>query len=157
MKPGINFSTSIHKAVKDCGLSSDSIRENGIVVWMRKSASTKVRNTLVQTEALVIWIIALPVGMLCSLGAMVGVIAAVKNIDPENLEYLRLTASAWPFLLTAILSFTAMMFSARRPIKNTMKLPMIEAVRGNAVYRTTVFSETERDACSENYSVFLAC
>jgi putative ABC transport system permease protein len=185
MKPGINFPASIRKAVKDCGLSTDSIHENGIVEWMGKSAATKVRNTVVTTflilsaiilavmmlvirnafamsvsekisqigtlrclgaspnhirnlvlsEALVIWMIALPIGMLCGLGAMAAVIAAVRHIEPEDLAYLRLTASAWPFVLTAILSLATVLLSARRPVKSTMKLPMIDAVRGNAVYR----------------------
>jgi putative ABC transport system permease protein len=185
MKPGVNFPQSIRKAVKDCELSTDSISENGIVEWMGKSASTKVRNTVVTTflilaaiilavmmlvirnafamsvsekisqigtlrclgaspnhirnlilsEALIIWIFALPIGILCGFGAMAAVLSIVRNVDPADLAYLRISASVWPFVLTAILSFAAVMLSARRPIKSAMKMPMIEAVRGNAVYR----------------------
>lgn len=186
MKPEVNFPSSIKKAVKDCGLGSDeNIHENGIVEWLGKSASTKVRTAVISTflilaaiilgvmalvirnsfamsiserssqiglfrclgaspqqirglvlsEALCIWAVAMPVGLLCGIGAMACVIDAVRHIDPEELSYLRLAASAWPFAAAAVLSFAAVLFSARSPVRVAMKVPMIEAVRGNAVYR----------------------
>lgn len=187
MKSGIDFDTSIHKAVKDCGLTSDKVEiyENMLLQWTGQSKSTGSRDTatgtflllatiilavmvlvirnsfamsvsekisqigtlrclgaspkhihnLVQSEALVIWGIALPIGFLCGLGAMAVVIAAVRSVGVEGLIYLHLAVSAWPFVVTALLSFAAVMLSARIPTGRAMKMPMIEAVRGNTVYR----------------------
>ena len=112
---------------------SEKISQIGMLRCL--GASPAQIRSLVLSEALCIWAVALPIGLLCGLGAMAGVITVVRQIVPDDLGYLRLTASAWPFVATAVLSLAAVLLSARSPVRATMKQPMIEAVRGNAIYR----------------------
>lgn len=185
IKPLLNFSKSIQKAVADCGIRKENIHENGIVEWMGKSAATKVKTAVIATfcilaivilfitmlvirnsfamsvadkiseigtlrclgaapghirnlvlsEALLIWGIAAPVGLLLGTGAMAIVIAAVRQLDPNDFTYLTLAPAAWPFLLAALLSLFTVLFSAFAPVREAMRVPMVEAVRGNAIYR----------------------
>ena len=72
---------------------------------------------LVFSEAIIIWAIAIPLGLLLGLAAMAVVFAVVQKIELNMLRYLRLVVSAWPFAATAALSFVAVLFSAISPAR----------------------------------------
>ena len=185
IKPGLDFPASIRKTAAGCGISREKIQENGVVEWMGKSASTRVRTAVVTTflilaaiilaitmlvirnsfamsvadktreigtlrclgaapghirglvlsEALGIWGMAVPAGLLAGAGAIAGVIAAVKSLDPDDFQFITVAPAAWPYLLAAALSFLTVLLSSFGPVRITMRVPMVEAVRGNAVYR----------------------
>ena len=91
--------------------------------------------SLVLSEALAVWGVAAPVGLLLGTGAMAVVIAVVRSLDPTDFRYLLLAPGVWPYLLAVVLSLLTVLLSAFGPVRMTMRIPMIEAVRGNAVYR----------------------
>lgn len=107
-------------------------------------ASPRHISRLMLSEALIVWAIALPVGLLSGAGAIAIVIAVVKSLGIQDLEYLRFSTSAWPFFLSAVLSFAAVMLSAKLPSARAVKIPMVEAVRGNAVYKGDRIRKTHR-------------
>lgn len=90
---------------------------------------------LVFSEAIIIWAIAIPLGLLLGLAAMAVVFAVVQKIELNMLRYLRLVVSAWPFAATAALSFVAVLFSAISPARKASRITAIEAVRGSSVLR----------------------
>lgn len=185
VKPGLNFPASAKKAAADCGIGKANVHENGIVEWMGKSASTKVKTAVITTflilaaiilaitalvirnsfamsvadeiseigtlrclgavpahirglilsEGLCVWSIALPFGLLAGTGAMALVIQVVRSIDPSEFRFLSFLPAIWPYLLAAVLSLVAVLLSAFGPVHAAMRIPMVEAVRGNAIYQ----------------------
>ena len=112
---------------------ADKISEVGTLRCL--GASPGHIRSLVLSEALCIWGVAAPVGLLAGTGAIAVVIAVVRPLDPDDFRYLSLAPVAWPYLLAAALSLLTVLLSAFGPVRATMRVPMVEAVRGNAVYR----------------------
>ncbi len=185
VKSGLNFPASAKKAAADCGIGKTNVHENGIVEWMGKSVSTKVKTAVITTflilaaiilaitalvirnsfamsvadeiseigtlrclgaapahirglilsEGLCIWCIALPFGLLAGTGAMALVIQIVRSIDPSEFQFFSFLPAIWPYLLAAVLSLVAVLLSAFGPVHAAMRIPMVEAVRGNAIYQ----------------------
>lgn len=97
------------------------------------ASPSQIRRMVFQ-EALLIWIIALPIGLLLGMAAMTVVFGIVQNIDLHALRYLNLVMSPLPFLLTALFSFAAVILSARSPAARAAKISAIEAVRGASIF-----------------------
>lgn len=185
IKPGLNFPESAKKAVADCGIKQENLHENGIVEWMGKSASTRIKAAAVTTflilsaiilaitilvirnsftismaeqisqigtlrclgaapahirglilsEGMCIWSVSAPIGLLAGTGVMALIVRIVRSIDPDEFRFLSFIPSVWPYLLAAALSLAAVLLSAFNPVRTAMRVPMVEAVRGNAVYR----------------------
>ncbi|MBQ3108830.1 MAG: ABC transporter permease [Clostridia bacterium] len=107
-------------------------------------ATPKQIRSVMYTEAMIIWGIGLPSGILLGILAMVIVFAIVNTIDLEMLKYLSLVVEWQPFLITAVLSFLAVILSARAPAKKAGKISPIEAVRGSILFRDDSKHKTRR-------------
>lgn len=119
--------------------TSEKISQFGLMRCV--GAAPRQIRSVVYLEALVIWIMALPLGLLLAVLAMAIVFAIVQHVQLSALQYLSLVVAAWPFLLTAGLSLLSVLLSARAPAKRAAAISPIEAVRGN-----TVFEEPPRSA-----------
>lgn len=97
------------------------------------ASPAQIRKMVFQ-EAFLVWIIALPLGLLLGLGAMTVVFSVVSKIELNALRYFRLMVSPWPFLLTMLFSFAAVMLSARSPAAKAAKISPVEAVRGANIF-----------------------
>lgn len=107
-------------------------------------ATPKQIRSVMYTEAMVIWCLGLPLGLILGVVAMAIVFAIVNNIDLEMLKYLTLVVEWWPFVITAVLSFLAVILSARAPAKKAGKISPIEAVRGSILFRDDSKRKTRR-------------
>lgn len=112
--------------------TSEKISEFGVLRCV--GASPQQIRSIILYEALTIWAISLPLGLLLSIGAMALTIWVVSTLHVAMLSYLTLSLSPWPFLITAVLSFVAVMFSAYAPARKAGAISPIEAVRGSASF-----------------------
>ena len=112
--------------------TSEKISQFGLLRCV--GASPRQIRSIVFFEALLTWAIALPLGLILAVVAMVIVFAIVQRVELSALQYLSLVVSAWPFLLTAALSLIAVLLSARAPARRAASISPIEAVRGNTVF-----------------------
>lgn len=112
--------------------TSEKISQFGLLRCV--GASPRQIRSIVFFEALLIWVIALPLGLVLAVLAMAIVFAIVQRVELSALRYLSLVVSAWPFLLTATLSLAAVLLSARAPARRAASISPIEAVRGNTVF-----------------------
>ncbi len=98
-------------------------------------ASPKQIRNMVLGEAFLIWVIAVPLGILLGIAAMAITFSVVQRIDLDALQYFKLVLELWPFLITVVFSLAAVLFSARTPARSASKISAIEAVRGSVVFR----------------------
>lgn len=112
--------------------TSEKISEFGVLRCV--GASPKQIRSIVLYEALTTWAVSLPLGLLLAIGAMALTIWVVSTLDVAMLNYLTLSLSPWPFVVTAILSFVAVMLSAYAPAKKAGAISPISAVRGSASF-----------------------
>lgn len=97
------------------------------------ASPAQIRKMVFQ-EAFLVWIIAMPLGLLLGLGAMAVVFSIVKNVNLHALRYFSLMVSPWPFVLTTMFSFVAVMLSARSPASKAARISPVEAVRGANIF-----------------------
>lgn len=95
-------------------------------------------------EALIIWLIALPVGLLAGTAAMMIVFRVISNLGSSMSFSMRIIPSAMPYVLPAILSFLAVMVSAYFPARKANRVSMVEAVRGNTDYQNASIKRTRK-------------
>lgn len=97
-------------------------------------------------EAFFVWLTGLPLGLLLGLAAMGITFQAVQNIQSSALQYFRLVTTAWPFVLTALLSLATVLLCASSPARKAARVSAIEAVRGNAIFREESLSRVKKGA-----------
>jgi putative ABC transport system permease protein len=97
-------------------------------------ASPSQIRSMVFGEAVIIWLIAIPLGFLLGIAAMAVVFAVVQRLDVEMLRHLKLVVSPLPFLVTAGLSLIAVILSAWAPAFRASRITAIDAVRGKSVF-----------------------
>lgn len=113
--------------------ASEKMAQFGILRCV--GASPRQIRSMVRMEAMVIYLIAMPLGLALGVGAMAVVFAIVQKIDLMMLRYLELVVSPLPFLLAAGLSLAAVLLSARSPAKKAAAIAPIAAVKGNTIFQ----------------------
>lgn len=113
--------------------ASEKMAQFGILRCV--GASPRQIRSMVRMEAMVIYLIAMPLGLLLGVGAMAVVFAIVQRIDLQMLRYLSLVVSPLPFILAAALSLGAVLLSARSPAKKAAAIAPIAAVKGNTIFQ----------------------
>lgn len=107
------------------------------------AAPSQIRS-ITMYEALIIWLIALPVGLLAGTGAMAIVFQVVSSLGSTMSFELRLVPSPLPYVLPAVLSFLAVIVSAYFPARKANRVSMVEAVRGTSDYQNARIKRTRK-------------
>lgn len=95
-------------------------------------------------EALMIWVIALPIGLLAGTGAMAVVFKIVSDLGAAMSFEMHIIPSLLPYILPAVLSFLAVMVSAYFPARKANRISMVEAVRGTSDYQNARIKRTRK-------------
>lgn len=100
-------------------------------------ASKRTIKSVVRSEALMLWGIAAPVGVVGALVAMQILFMVIHSLGGEALSMLTLHWSAWPFLLALGVSLVCVMMAAASPARKCAKVSPVGAVRGDNTLRTS--------------------
>lgn len=101
-------------------------------------ASRKSIRSIVRAEALMMWLLAAPVGVAGALAAMQILFAVIHSLDSDMLKLLTLHWSLWPFALALSVSLVCVLLASASPARKCARVSPIGAVRGEGTLRARV-------------------
>ncbi len=101
-------------------------------------ANRRMIRSMVRSEALLMWLMAVPIGVGGALAAMQILFMVIHSLGSEALKLLKLYWSVWPFVLSLGVSLACVLIAASAPARICARVSPVGALRGEGALRNAV-------------------
>lgn len=101
-------------------------------------ANRRMIRSMVRSEALLMWLMAVPIGVGGALAAMQILFMVIHSLDSEALKMLKLHWAVWPFALSLGVGLACVLIAASSPARICARVSPIGAVRGEGALRNSI-------------------
>lgn len=103
-------------------------------------ANRRMIRAMVRSEALLMWLMAVPIGVGGALAAMQILFMVIHSLGSDALKMLKLCWAVWPFALSLGVSLVCVLIAASSPARICAKVSPVGALRGEGTLRNAVKS-----------------